>query len=98
MTCPQRGAVRSQQTLATIVGHMNRPLLRLVHKDTEPLISAADFPHVFPWITQQKPEPSVRVQIKTKLDDGALKSFSKASWTVTDGQNEQTREPTQKSR
>jgi hypothetical protein len=49
------------------------------------------------WMTQQKPDPSVRVQIKTNSDYDAPKSFSKVSWTMTDGQNEQAHESTQKS-
>ena len=33
------------------------------------MISAADFPHVFPWMPERKPDPGVRVQIKGHSDD-----------------------------
>ena len=33
------------------------------------MISAADFPDVFPWMEQRQPHPSVRVQIKGHSDD-----------------------------
>lgn len=33
------------------------------------MISAADFPHVFPWMAEQEPRPRVRVVIKANSDD-----------------------------
>ena len=33
------------------------------------MISAADFPDVFPWMEQRQPHPSVRVRIDSHSDD-----------------------------